>query len=215
MTTRWDVEDAAKAAEMAAPSLLLLLLLATFCDSKTAMVPAKYSPSLTELVRMSGLARSTVAVHLNHLERGGWLVRRRPTRKDAQTKHARTRYALTVPKLVRPSNGSSPGSEPGLVRPSAKASPGAVHRDKPQPESSRAHARTDEDEVLQMIIETVREATGKTIDREFAERNARRIREASDRPVRSLAYYQTVIRNDPSAYIPTPEPPRFRAPARS
>lgn len=215
MTTRWDVERAAFDTPMLPNRRYVLLVLATRCDHQTAVIPPRFSPSLTDLVRMTGLARSTVAVHLNGLERDGWVIRKRPNPEEARRNHARTQYRLTVPKLVRSSDEAGPANGSDLVRSSAKAGPATGRKDNRRPEPTRARTRAPEDEVIETIIETLREVTGKTITREFAERNARRIREAADRPVHSTTYYATVIRNDPTPYLPTPEPPRFRAPARS
>lgn len=211
MTTRWDVERAALADELPPSGLLVLLVLAALCDQATAAIPDRYSPSLTGLVRMTGLARSTVAHHLNRLEASGWLVRKRPTPQEARTKHARTRYALRVPKLVRQPDSASPHSEPDLVRPSAKASPAIERKDIHQPEPTRARTRTREEEVLDAIQEALREVAPDRPEahtREWAERVAASIPGGRDR----TRYVAQIIRNGPEPYLPTPAPPRFRAP---
>lgn len=225
-TSRWDVERAALASTLPSTSRYLMLVLCTRCDGGSSTIPAKYQPSLTRLVRLSGLARSTVCIHLRILERRGWLVRRRPTPREARTKHARTHYTLCIPELVRPSD-SPPSPEDGseLVRPPSKAGPTAGRTSSLSAQSSSAHARSEEEDPLDLnnpgevavvlkIIETLRAVAPNTPaahTHDWARRVARSIEGGTrNRP----AYVETVIRREPSAYLPTPEPPRFRAPHR-
>lgn len=190
MTTRWDVERAVLAdGDMPPLGRLLMLILATSADQQTAVIPAKFTPSLTGLVRASGLARSTICIYLNRLETAGWLVRQRPTPQEARTKHARTRYALKVPKLVR---------QPAEASPPVRA---------PEP--------TREDDVIDAIVETLREVAPKETaahTREWAAKVAGTIPGGSkDR----RKYVATVIRNNPAPFLPTPSPAPFRAPKRT
>lgn len=210
MTTRWDVERAALAEDLQPSALLVLLVLLALCDQSTAVVPDRFSPSLTGLVRMTGLARSTVAYHLNRLEAAGWLVRKRPTLQEARTKHARTRYALRVPKLVRTSNVASPDIGPELVRSSAKASPVIERKINPN-QNQPARERAREDEVLEAIQQTLREVAPDRPEahtRDWATKVAASIQGGRDR----VRYVAQIIRNGPEPYLPTRQPPVFRAP---
>lgn len=97
---RWAVERAIRASALAPPSRLLLYTLLTRVSNGTLVIPAQYSPSLTTLTKETGLGRSTVADHLNFLERDGWLDRSRPSTKEALTERARTAYRIQVPVSV-------------------------------------------------------------------------------------------------------------------
>lgn len=118
MSTRWDVEHAIRGSTLPAPARHILLTLATWTDHRTAAIPDRYTPSLTVLATATGLARSTVAKHLDALETAGWLVRTRPTVDAARRDHERTRYRLVVPvdnppELVRQPDQASPAHGPG------------------------------------------------------------------------------------------------------
>lgn len=222
--SRYDVERAALASDLPSTSRYLMLVLCTRCDGGSSTIPSKYQPSLTRLVRLSGLARSTVCIHLRILERRKWLIRKRPNASDARTKHARTHYTLCIPELVRSVDGP-PGPENGseLVRPSAKAGPDGGRTSSLSTQSSSA-ARPEEEHtpdlnpgevaVVLKITETLRQVAPKTPAAhtpEWARRVARSIEGGTrNRP----AYVEAVIRRDPAAYLPTPEPPAFRAPRR-
>jgi len=101
-----------------------------------AVIPERFTPSLTDIVSRTGLGRGTVADRLNDLERGGWVKRDRPSVAEARG-GAKTRYALSIgdpkacavpkEKAVSSSASSSPGA--GLVREEdqsgSRTSPGA------------------------------------------------------------------------------------------
>ena len=116
MVDRWSVERAVRdpACTLDPPGRQLVLTLLTWSDHDTAMIPERFTPSLTDLVNATGLARSTVAAWLNKLETFGWVVRARPTVAAARSRKARTVYSLRVP--TGPSLGpaeSSPGPGDG------------------------------------------------------------------------------------------------------
>jgi DNA-binding MarR family transcriptional regulator len=222
--TRWDVERAALASGLPSTSRYRMLVLCTRCDGGSATIPAKYQPSLTRLVRLSGLARSTVCIHLRILERRGWLIRHRPTARDARTKHHRTHYTLRIPELVRSVDGPpSPEDGSELVRPPSKAGPDGGRTSSLSTHSSSA-ARSEEDDAHQMTPKEVAVVLKITETlRDVAPRNAaahtpdwaRKVAQSIEGGTRNRpAYVETVIRANPSAYLPTPEPPRFRAPRR-
>lgn len=223
--SRFDVERAVLGANLPPTSRYLMLVLCTRCDGGSSTIPAKYQPSLTRLVRLSGLARSTVCVHLRILERRGWLIRKRPKVHLARTKHLRTNYILLVPKLVRPADSppspddgselvpdSGHGSSPDGGRTSSLS---AQSSGAPRPEEDDTHDLTrGEVTVVLRITETLRDvAPGRPEAHtpDWARRVARDIPGGTkNRP----AYVETVIRANPAAYLPTPAPPAFRAPPR-
>lgn len=96
MTTKWDVVAALKASTLPPHSRHIMLWLVDAADQKTARIPAEWTPSLTQLSGWARIARSTVAEHLDYLERLGWVERVRPTVAAARSKKARTQYQLLV-----------------------------------------------------------------------------------------------------------------------
>ncbi|NLU77801.1 hypothetical protein HCA58_05195 [Micromonospora sp. HNM0581] len=115
MVDRWTVERAVRheLCTLDPPGRQLVLTLLTWSDAATAVIPEQFTPSLTDLQKATGLARSSVAKWLNLLEgkdgEGGeerpeskWVWRERPTVADARRKKARTVYRLGVPpELLR------------------------------------------------------------------------------------------------------------------
>ncbi|MEV4830645.1 MarR family transcriptional regulator [Micromonospora sp. NPDC049257] len=114
MAERWAVERAVRDAEcrLSPSGRHLILTLLTWTDTATAVIPPQFSPSLTDLERATGMARSTITVWLNRLEELGWVTRFRPRVDDARRKRARTAYRLRIPP--RPVAGST--TELELVR---------------------------------------------------------------------------------------------------
>jgi hypothetical protein len=199
--TRWEVERAVLASDLPPQATLVMLVLLTRVDVRTAVIPAEHTPSLTVLTAATRLARSTVATTLNRLERDGWVRRQRPPVEQSR-KGARTRYRLTAPSP--PHGPASPPHGLPLVR----------HTDQPSPPHGpmiRPSPITNRDDGLALVIETLELATGKKVSNEDARRavalavNSRTVRD----PVR---YTIKVIRDDanPRRFLPTPTPPSVR-----
>lgn len=120
---------------LASPARTIAWVLLTKVDPNMT-IPAKFSPSLSTLVELTGLGRGTVADHLNRLEAAGWVRRIRPTTAASYAGHQRTRYALVVPAGVpveevqnTPSGSrTSPGAGRDPVREPDGTSPGAGHK---------------------------------------------------------------------------------------
>ncbi|GAB3085949.1 helix-turn-helix domain-containing protein [Micromonospora schwarzwaldensis] len=91
MAERWAIERAVRDAEcpLGPSGRHLILTLLTWSDHSTAVIPAQFSLSLTDLERATGMARSTIAVWLNELEELGWVVRHRPKVDEARSKKAK------------------------------------------------------------------------------------------------------------------------------
>lgn len=157
MSTRWEAERALLASDVGCTPKLVMLVLLTYADAKSAVVPAEHTPSLSDLARGSGLARSSVARELVRLEKDGWVIRKRPPVHLARTRHARTRYRITIPAsptqgldLVPQGDQASPTQGPGwshsdtrLVPQGDQASPTVGHSPdlKPLKPQQRAQPR--------------------------------------------------------------------------
>ena len=117
---------AVRSSDLPAPAKNLLMTLGSLADTETIVIPEKFSPSLTELARMTSLGRSTVAEQLGKVEDLGWVKRAQPSIEDARKNKARTQYYLLIPGSPAPglvheadqpdqgkSDTSSPGAGPG------------------------------------------------------------------------------------------------------
>lgn len=100
----------------------LLLDLCTYMDQGTAILPYRWSPSLTLITRDTSWSRRSVVRYLQWLEDHGWLARIRPTRHNARTRHARTAYTVMIPDWLGPESPlSSAMVAPALVPRGAQA----------------------------------------------------------------------------------------------
>jgi hypothetical protein len=120
VTSKWEVTAAVLSSKMAAPMRLIMLVLLDAADAEDAVIPERFTPSLTDLVSRTGLGRGTVADRLNDLEGGGWVKRDRPSLAEARA-GAKTQYALTIGD---PSAGLKPKKEKSPVS-TGSSSPGA------------------------------------------------------------------------------------------
>ncbi|MFE9955859.1 hypothetical protein [Micromonospora sp. NPDC005299] len=186
---RWEFERAVLGSDLPAPARLILLALAVLADWPGGVIPAKFSPSLSTLQVMTGLSRSALATHLNAMERSarrdGWVVRARPTKRQAQMEKERTRYRLTVPASAGDGLASAPpglasaGDGLGLVREVDRASAGGGHKpDHFQTYSQTAAKQQSPNAPEQIVIES----TGANL--EEAEAITKRV--ANERKPRSL-----------------------------
>lgn len=148
MATKWEINKAVRGSTLPAPSRLIMLTLSDIAEAGTAEIPERRTPSLSVLARETGLGRSTIAEHLDRLERGGWITRSRPDVAAARSKGDRTCYRLTKPEgaelvqetdyqgaeVVQETDQGGPGAglaSPGdgldLVQELDGGSPGAGH----------------------------------------------------------------------------------------
>lgn len=95
--SRWDVERAVKASTLPYTARLVMLTLLTATDRGTTTIPAAHTPAHTQIVRETGLGRSTVKSVLRDLEAAGWMRRAAPPVAAQLTRGARTLYELAVP----------------------------------------------------------------------------------------------------------------------
>lgn len=137
MLNRFDFERAVAGSDLPPLSRLVLVMVMCAADWPGGKVPQRFGRSLTDLASATGMARSTVASHLNRLERAGWIVRKRPAVERARSMKERTEYRLKVPVGASPPAGLEASPSPGLASPSPGpelvrepdwASPGAGHK---------------------------------------------------------------------------------------
>ncbi|MFF0823029.1 helix-turn-helix domain-containing protein [Micromonospora haikouensis] len=113
MTQTVAVQRAVRRSDLPAPARLIVLTFCGIADYRTGVVPPEHAMSLSEIAAATGLARSTVAHHLNLLESTAWLTRDRPDVVAARSEGARTAYTVHVGSPVAGLPGS-PGA--GLVQ---------------------------------------------------------------------------------------------------
>jgi DNA-binding Lrp family transcriptional regulator len=98
--SKWEVVAALKKSGLPTSDRIIIMMLVDAADADTAIVPEKWTPSLTDLAEWTGLGRSTVATRLKELERLGWVKRARPATADALMRGARTCYHLAIGQAV-------------------------------------------------------------------------------------------------------------------
>lgn len=94
MPTRWEIERAVTHSKIPALARLVVLVLAMKSDNDTAIVRPEFTPALSTLAEMTGLARGSLAEWLHALDESGWVRRDRHAGKGSKTK--RTGYALAI-----------------------------------------------------------------------------------------------------------------------
>ncbi len=116
--------NAVRGSDLPPPARHIAHVLASVADNDTGRIKV----SLSWIESATGLARSTVAKHLNRLEADGWIRRRRADVWASIKLHDRTEYVTVIPAgyptASSPSLGlPSAGDGLGVVRKSRKASP--------------------------------------------------------------------------------------------
>lgn len=166
MASKWEVNRAVRGSNLPAPSRLIMLTLSDVADAETGEIPEKFTPSLTVLGVETGLGRSTVARFLKDLEKGGWVVRTRPSSIGALVRGERTQYRLSIPE-PSPTTGLVPeGDQPsptaGQPSPAPRQpSPATGHkrrsnnRSQPEDDQSSPPKRLDVEEICQYLVEKI------------------------------------------------------------
>lgn len=98
MSLRWRFEKAIMHSDLDASARLVALTLVALADNDSGVIPARRSPSLSDIARFTGLSAATVKRRLAALETGLWVVRRRTVCPDGGT--ARTTYGLVIPAIT-------------------------------------------------------------------------------------------------------------------
>lgn len=101
MPSKWEVNDAIQASHMAPNARLVMFVLISAADIETAEIPERFTPSLDDIVRRTGLSKSAVAEWLTVLEESGWIKRDRPTTAESLGAGRRTRYQLAIGDMER------------------------------------------------------------------------------------------------------------------
>jgi hypothetical protein len=96
---RWRVVDDVEASDLpgAARHLMLTLCLRLGGHRAHTGQLGEYSPSLSELARITGWKLTAVKKYLGELERLGWLIRDQPPVKLQRSEKARTKYTVRIP----------------------------------------------------------------------------------------------------------------------
>lgn len=148
MATKWEINRAVRASDLAPPSRLIMLTLSDMADANTAVIPERHTPSLAQIADETGLGRTAVKAHLNRLESLGWIIRSRPTEAAARLEHERTQYALAVPKPEGARSPSDHASSTKLGREATKArslGDHALGREATMPRSPSDHLYKEDD----------------------------------------------------------------------
>ena len=101
----------------------IVLTLCAIADFKTGVIPDEYSPSLSDLMSMTGLGRNGVICHRDLAETTGWVVIDRPTEVEAR-RGATCRYQVEVGRDV---------TEEELAGLKARRAPKAKEKETPDP----------------------------------------------------------------------------------
>jgi len=92
---KFQIADQLRKVPMKAPAKTVMWDLLMRAELN-GVIPARWTPSLSDLAGTTCLGRSTVAQYMNGLEATGWLVRERPSVADALNRGRRTQYRLAV-----------------------------------------------------------------------------------------------------------------------
>ena len=123
---KWKIQDELRKVRMKTPVKALMWDLLSRVDPKTGIIPARHTPSLTDLEGSTCLGRSTLTTYLRALEATGWVARERPSAADSLGHGQRTLYRLAIgsldlPKVLRhekhkrkPRKDAAGGSGDGL-----------------------------------------------------------------------------------------------------
>jgi hypothetical protein len=121
MPSRFEFERAVKASSLPPLSRLLALTIATWANTDTGVIPAKFQPSLSTLMAATGMSKGALLAHRKTLDEEKWVTFTSPTPEDQRRKKARNVYKLHVPA------GSAPdlvtGSAPDLDNPDTRSAP--------------------------------------------------------------------------------------------
>jgi hypothetical protein len=97
MPSRFEFERAVKASSLPPLSRLLALTIATFANSETGVIPARYQPSLSTLMAATGMSKGSLLAHRKTLDEEKWVTFTSPSQEDQVRKKARNVYKLHVP----------------------------------------------------------------------------------------------------------------------
>lgn len=214
MLTRFDFERAFVGSALSGGAKQVLHVLAMRLDKDVFHIPAPFQPSLNDLARDMTCNRRTVMRRLNRAETAGWVIRKRPSKHDARTKHARTSYFLRLPPDHQQARDNTAGQlgtqspQPKDMKPSDLGAATPEARGTAPRKSSESSSSSD----LDVIITGIEKRTGKAIGRAWAVRVRDELLAKASGPVRNTqAYLRRSIESepDPGRWLPTAQPPPF------
>jgi hypothetical protein len=147
----------------------LLHVLCMRLDKDQFAILPRFQPSLGELTRLMGCDRKTTIRRIRRTEYAGWLEVTRPSKHDAQAKHARSAYVLRYPAGFFPQpelvarydqpGGTVPAE---LVAPVGRAG-GAAPLKSSQSSASSSSRAEEEGSLEELVTSHVKDRTGRTI----------------------------------------------------
>lgn len=178
---RFDLKRAIERAPMPTVAKDVLYALARKMDKGTLVIPLYRMPSLTTLAKHSGWSRRHVERALNYLELLRIVTRNRPSKIDAQTKHARTAYVVHLDPLLWLGTGSpkeskdavayglGPPRRPPRAKKSSALGTGSLEAGDMVAHSQVLPDKPDKpDRQIAIVIDVLRNRTGKTVSAEWA-----------------------------------------------
>jgi hypothetical protein len=219
---RFEIERHVLRARLEAAEVDILLVLCTRMDADSGFIERRFSPSLKQLARWTGLHKSTVCRYLHRLEAGGWLIRHRTPIHIAREHHVTTRYEIRVPffyveasrslppELVAEDDAASRAARSELVAGSAEAGRAARHKSS-ETDRTQVVIRPDDDPLVDIARNELAAATGRNITSATAGEAVRLVL-AGRRVEHPEQYLRASIREDPHRFLPSAghQPPRFR-----
>lgn len=174
MTSRFDIERAVLASDLPKLERLLMFVLLAHADNESAAIKPRFSPSLTDLAKESGMGRNTVQAILRKLDTKGWVSRQRPPAEKSR-KGAQTRYWLAIPVSETDTGGRSM-TDPAVGRVATQlggtVTQGGSHSDPSVGRAvSKPRSHSDPKEVTQSLADT--HSTTRAGARSDASRNGR------------------------------------------
>ncbi len=149
MPSLWDILRAIRGSDLPAIDRHIVMTLASLADPETGIIPDRFSPSLTELARFTGLGRSTVARRMPFIEDSGWVKKNPPPVQAAWRDKERNAYQLFIPTspgaglVPQRDQSTSPGAGPVLVPERDTTSPAAGHVLRPSTNTTTTSSSSD------------------------------------------------------------------------
>ncbi|SOD80053.1 hypothetical protein SAMN06272781_6844 [Streptomyces sp. 1222.2] len=112
MPSRFEFERAVKASSLPPLSRLLALTIATFANSDTGIIPARYQPSLSTLMAATGMSKGSLLAHRKTLDEEKWVTFTSPSPEEQRRKKARNSYKLHVPAGSAPDLATGSPNDP-------------------------------------------------------------------------------------------------------
>lgn len=170
---RWRVVDAVESSDLPPVARHLMLTLCGRLSGRgmhTGQL-GEYSPSLSELARLTGWKPTPVKKYLGELEQVGWLIRDQPPVKLQRSEKAKTKYTVRIPgeppdmsALSRPPRGLE-GDASGLSRSSDDHGLGRHTTRARSPRGHRSDRQTDQ--TLSPFADLIRAAAPRATDGEI------------------------------------------------